>query len=469
MNHEPADRGSLDRRGQEIRDCLRSHGVDLDDSFDDDESLIASGLLDSLALFQLVLWVEGQIGRPIDPNTVDLARQWDSIRLILRYLDRMATESTPSTLRANPPARRIRKDGEIEIVGYTPAYKEAVAELQTGLWSRDPERNLRYLEWKYEENPLGIEPHIYLALHRGEIIGMRGFYGSRWTAGESAEEHDVLVADDLLVRENHRNQGVVHRVMQAALNDLSARGESFVFNLSGGPITVLGSLAMGWRTAGPLGPIARLSPRHRWQSRIRPATESLPAPFVRLDGLASPVVASNGIPVHLSREPQADRMAQLVSGSPRDRRIRHVRDAAYFAWRVRNPLHEYRFLYVGNGALDGYLVLRWRPKGANVRVSIVDLEFADDPTRQALIEVATAPGVIRELDAWSATVDRSTNDDLSRVGFEPVCPTHAVKGHPCILVRAIEGGRSGDRWQLHGVPLLDARSWDMRMIYSMAG
>jgi GNAT superfamily N-acetyltransferase/acyl carrier protein len=468
MKPRAADR-STDRRGQEIRECLRDHGVDLDESFDDDESLIDSGLLDSLALFQLVLWVEGKVGRPIDPSTVDLAREWDSIRLILRYVDRLAEESTVSISTAKPSKRSIRKSGEIEIVRYTTAYKRAVAELQSRLWSEEPERNLRYLEWKYEENPLGIEPHIYLALRRDQIIGMRGFYGSRWSAGEPAEDHDVLVADDLLVRENWRNQGVVHQVMQAALDDLGARGESLVFNLSGGPITVLGSLAMGWRTAGPLAPIARRSPKRRWQSRMQQATEVFPAPFLRLDDLASPVIASNGIPVHVSREPQSDRMARLVSRSPRDRRIRHVRDAAYFAWRLRNPLHEYRFLYVGNEALDGYLVLRWRTRSADALVSIVDLEFSDDPTRQALIELATRPGLIRELDAWSATLDRSTNDHLSRVGFKPARPAHAVKGHPCILVRTIENGRSEAPWQLHGVPLLDMHNWDMRMIYSMAG
>ena len=99
--------------------------------------------------------------------------------------------------------------------------------------------------------PVSIKAEIFLALRHGEVVGMRGFYGSRWRAGESTTPHDVLVADDLVVRDGHRNRGVVHQLMQAAFDELSAAGEEFVFNLSGSPLTVLSSfgdgLAKCWR------------------------------------------------------------------------------------------------------------------------------------------------------------------------------------------------------------------------------
>jgi acyl carrier protein len=49
-------------------------------------SLIRSGLLDSLALFQLSLWIEGEVGAPIDPDEVDLGAEWDTPEDIARFI-----------------------------------------------------------------------------------------------------------------------------------------------------------------------------------------------------------------------------------------------------------------------------------------------------------------------------------------------------------------------------------------------
>lgn len=480
---------TADPRSQEIRALLADSGVALDESLDDDDSLIASGLLDSLALFRLVLWVEDKAGRAIDPAGVDLAREWDSIRLVLEYVDRAASRSSPAPEPAGPRRRVRHAEGALTIVPWGPDDKQAVARFQTGLWSGDPAGNLRYLEWKYEENPLGAEPRIYLAIERGEIVAMRGFCASRWELHGPASEAAILVADDLLVREDHRNRGLVHRLMQAALHDLAARGERFVLNLSGGPVTVLSSLASGWRSVGSLQSVRRRSWSCQVRSRLREEMAGLRFlwryahapmlyggaerhPFQRLDRLAGSVGTRGGVTVRVSREPEVRGMARLAAGRPRVARIRHVRSAAYLGWRLRNPRREYRFLYAGEEVLDGYLVLMRRSGDLQPepRVSIVDLEASNDRTRAALLEVATRPGLFPELHAWAATLDSATTDCLARAGFAPVGrPARAVAADPCILVRPTEDARLADPWELHGIPLLEQRSWDLRMIDSMAG
>jgi acyl carrier protein len=62
--------------------------VELPEPLCDDTSLIRSGLLDSLALFNLVLWIETQIGAPVNPAALDLSREWDTPADILRYIER---------------------------------------------------------------------------------------------------------------------------------------------------------------------------------------------------------------------------------------------------------------------------------------------------------------------------------------------------------------------------------------------
>lgn len=54
----------------------------------DDESLIRSGLVDSTGLFRLAVWVEEQVGRPLDLTTFDLAASWDTVRGILEFVAR---------------------------------------------------------------------------------------------------------------------------------------------------------------------------------------------------------------------------------------------------------------------------------------------------------------------------------------------------------------------------------------------
>jgi acyl carrier protein len=58
------------------------------DKWDDNSSLVRSGILDSLALYQLILWIEKQIGKPVDPTQFDFASELDSITDILRFVEK---------------------------------------------------------------------------------------------------------------------------------------------------------------------------------------------------------------------------------------------------------------------------------------------------------------------------------------------------------------------------------------------
>lgn len=72
----------------ELRALLESWDLDLDDELRDDTSLIRSGLLDSTALFRLVVWLETQTGAPVNPAEHDLTAEWDTIDDILRFIER---------------------------------------------------------------------------------------------------------------------------------------------------------------------------------------------------------------------------------------------------------------------------------------------------------------------------------------------------------------------------------------------
>ena len=50
------------------------------------KDLATSGLFDSSALFNLVLWVEEKIGTPVDPTTFDLVKEWDTVTDVVSFI-----------------------------------------------------------------------------------------------------------------------------------------------------------------------------------------------------------------------------------------------------------------------------------------------------------------------------------------------------------------------------------------------
>jgi len=381
--------------------------------------------------------------------------------------------------------------GACEIVRFRPEHREAVAELQTLLWSPDPVLNLRYLDWKYVQNPWAEEPRIYLAIRSGTVVGMRGFHESRWEVGSPARVVAVPLADDLAIRAEERNSGLVTEIMRTALSDLANSGSDFVFSLSASLLTLLGSLSLGFRSAGKYDPVVRREPsalrRYRFREQLarnprvrRWARSQLlfssqllfkaplvfsaaeRQPFRRLDFAR---LAGGGLTI--AREPRPAAMAELISALGHDGRLRHVRSPEYLAWRFANPLREYRFLFSGRDRLDGYLVLGSRIGGMfpTPRVSIVDLEARDARIRRALL-LAALEGHFADLFAWSATLAPSDRLLLGELGFEPADPKLAARGGPCALVRSL-AARRPEGWVLESLPLLDPATWDLRMLYSI--
>ena len=75
----------MDSLRDDLLAFLTDQGVELGDT-DDAEPLIESGRLDSLALFNLVLWIEERTGVPIDPTAFDIAQRWATVRDIVAFI-----------------------------------------------------------------------------------------------------------------------------------------------------------------------------------------------------------------------------------------------------------------------------------------------------------------------------------------------------------------------------------------------
>jgi hypothetical protein len=165
------------------------------------------------------------------------------------------------------------------------------------------------------------------------------------------------------------------------------------------------------------------------------------------------------------RIPLAREMGQLVASLPWDGRFRHIRDETFFAWRFRNPLRSYRFLYVGREQLRGYIVLQQTPGVSGGRVYIVDWEAENDLVRAELLSAAIEGGRFPELYVWQLGVSPTAVQILERHRFKSIHPAH----ENCVLVRSVRDDELNAPWVLGGRRLDDDHQWDLRMIYSMLG
>ena len=76
------------------REALRSDLVrllaenltNINDTIRCDEPLISSGRINSLAIFEVALWIEERSLEPVDFTQVDITRAWDTIDNILNFI-----------------------------------------------------------------------------------------------------------------------------------------------------------------------------------------------------------------------------------------------------------------------------------------------------------------------------------------------------------------------------------------------
>ncbi len=66
---------------------IRGFDLEMDADLRDDTALISSGLFDSQALFGLMLWVEEQTGGTIDPASLDLVQEWNTIADVVAFVE----------------------------------------------------------------------------------------------------------------------------------------------------------------------------------------------------------------------------------------------------------------------------------------------------------------------------------------------------------------------------------------------
>jgi hypothetical protein len=296
---------------------------------------------------------------------------------------------------------------DVEIVGFDPSLLERAAGLRTDVFGGTTGLNREYFAWKYERNPYLVDPLVHFAVSTDGVVGMRASMGTCW------EVHGVRYllphGGDVLVDARFRRQGILRRMQHAYLSDLEARGFGIAFSLSGGTMGTPAMVAGGWNvltlfetleytTAEQASRAERGYDRSR--ALVRRVVRARPVnPLSRVTALED-----DGVEVLAGDA--FDKIVGLAGRPEPGERLRHVRDAEYFRWRLGNPLSRYCVL-ASRGA---YVILQWGG-GSESAVNLVDWHAASP---EALVRVLTAALRRDALDPGLAPVVRAAARERPR-------------------------------------------------------
>lgn len=353
---------------------------------------------------------------------------------------------------------------------------DALAQLQTHLWSPDPDLNRARLAWKYGlDRGAGDAAKIAVVRHRGQPIGMRGFLRQTWEV--DGTPHELFASDDLVIAPEHRGKGLFGRLNALAYPALARAGAPFV--LSASPLAATRRLlaAEGAVAVGPFHPVGRRATSVRLRDAAAAAVGRLPYLWRWADRIPqsagaaqafSRLPSAHGSAITITDTPWPDAMAALLAGLPLDRRIRLRRDRSFFAARFADPLHEYRFVYAGSqDRLTGYLVLaRSRsPFASACRVHVADWEATDAATARQLLEPLIEPGLFAELVTWAEALPPACADAAAAAGLRPMDRHLVRRGQPSFMLLSLRGG-AGRPMRLGDRDLTDPVQWAPRLLYT---
>jgi len=364
-----------------------------------------------------------------------------------------------------------------ETIPYRAELREEVAELHARSFGGDPAASARYIRWKYEESSYIAEPLLYLARVGTRVVGMRGAYATVWDVPGAARPLVLPCFGDTVVDASYTSRGVFAALMEFALGDLSRRRFPYALNLGATPVTLLNSLATGWRAVGRPIVLRRLSFGRRAHDRaaavpalrrtyrkLRTATAAGQAaprggdPFTRFDASA------HSDDLTLAREPLPEAMAALAAETACRDRLRPAADASYLRWRFADPWAAHRFVFAHDDrGLAAYLVLRGI--AGHSGVVVVDWQARSPTLLRRLLTTAVTAGRWPETAVWSGRSEPGGLDPFLREGFATT-PASRAAG---VLVRSTTLAQPNAAWRLDGIDLLDERSWELRLLPAERG
>ncbi len=376
-----------------------------------------------------------------------------------------------------------------EVLKYSDDFEnhiDQIARLKTINWGLDFDVFRSYVKWNYIDRPHSKPPIIYFVRAGEEIVAMIGAYETTWQLPGVSASFNALCSADVLILEGYRNKGIYKMMTDFVLEDLERMGAQHFFSFNATPLNTMISLSRGWKSVGQIKIMKKQF--QTIESRVMTIAKELAGPYARkllrkagIGMILKRRERSNSQKIDMIRHipgtqlppritmddrPRPAEMALLANRTLPENKITQVRDEMFFRWRYNNPLSKYLFLYWYDDCLKGYLVLQshkysMESGGAH---NIFELEATDSSIKIELLNTLLSLIDFGSISTWINMLDRDSYDFLASKGFKEDNSTISVENlHRTILIRLL--GKDNNKLEFQGLNLLDAKSWDYKMIY----
>jgi GNAT superfamily N-acetyltransferase len=358
-------------------------------------------------------------------------------------------------------------DSGYEIAHFHPDHQAQVIDLLSPLWKGSPETRASFFRWKYLENPHADRALGIVALHKGRVIGFRGYFADRFALGEHGDTIGVLHPGDTCVDPAHRNKGLSVAMGNLAMQYDSTQYRLFM-NMSCSKNSLPGYMAMGFR---PLTTRVQLLERGRnpvrWALAVWPRRGDAQPPKrgrIKYGRSGNILVADSPLPGEMSSVISAQSYPKDV--------LRLHQPEAFFSWRYHNPTRRYVFYFLLDGEIvRAYVVVDISPNGCSGE--IVDYGEREDGAVRDILVFMAGRRDFATLSVFGYGVDERIRGVLNELRFSEV---HSLKtlfrsgsirklALP-VLIRPVEQSYTEQAFMIGGRDLRSFASWRLKPICS---
>ena len=336
-----------------------------------------------------------------------------------------------------------------------------VVDLLKYLLGSDHDCNKEYFKWKYHANPFTELPLGIMALYRGEVVGFRGYFATRFRINGKNDKILSLCPGDTCVHPDHRRQGLSVAMGNKAAEEYSGR-YPFFLNLTSTKISLHGYLRMGFFPLAPKTYLTRctLGGLSRFLYYSKRKCERTPKWIMY--GTFDDII--------VSRKPRPEEMHTLIEGKKigTDKIILY-QDETFFRWRFSNNHNQYIFLYcMKNKILTGYVVIRMSPNKR--RGFIVDYARTDEDAIEKILKFIIKTGYFDVISIYRFSLDDDIDRTVKYLGFKTISLFRAIEkkisGELPLLIRPVRHNYSDKDFFVEGLDLRKIDNWHIKGICS---
>lgn len=346
---------------------------------------------------------------------------------------------------------------------YNTDFMPQVVNLLSYLWGDNHDQNLSYFQWKYHDNPYTENPFGIVALHKGKVVGFRGYFATKWQIREENYNFTVLSPGDNCVHPDHRRKSLSVIMGEAATDKFASKCRVF-FNFSVSKISEHINLRNGFI---PLRNKAYLNKANTFglikfilKLKCRKELHEGRIPF----GYFGNIVVSDS--------PNPKEMSTVIHNQKSNgRKITLLQNEEFFKWRFCNYMKKYVFYYYRRDNITtGYVVIRVSEN--NKRGFISDFSTGDTFAAEKIFTFILKMGKFDIVSICNYSLTDVISRILKKLHFKTNSLTRLIEkslhGEIPLFIRPAKRDYTESDYFIKGLDIRKMENWALKEVYSDA-